>query len=118
GAPDHASDQAAHDAAEQRSTSAGIEYRFFYYPPLFLLLCAALARLPYLAAFLVFEAATLAPCLIVMREILGERGWSAIVPVLAFPAAVWTLGSGPNAFVTAASARAGPSWIHRRPMLP
>ena len=117
GAPELAYDQAAHDAAEQRATSAGIEYRFFYYPPVFLLLCAALARLPYLAAFLVFEAATLAPCLIVMREILGERGWSAIVPVLAFPAAVWTLGLGQNAFLTAALFGAGTLWVDRRPML-
>ena len=117
GAPELAYDQAAHDAAEQRATSAGIEYRFFYYPPVFLLLCAALARLPYLAAFLVFEAATLALCLIVMREILGERGWSAIVPVLAFPAALWTLGLGQNAFLTAALFGAGTLWIDRRPML-
>ena len=58
--------------AEQRATAAGIEYRFFYYPPVFLLLCAALARLPYLVAFLVFETATLALCLIVMRADFGR----------------------------------------------
>jgi hypothetical protein len=117
GAPELAYDQAAHDAAEQRATAAGIEYRFFYYPPVFLLLCAALAHLPYLAAFLVFEAAALALCLIVMREILGERGWSAIVPVLAFPAAFWTLGLGQNAFLTAALFGAGTLWIDRRPIV-
>lgn len=117
GAPELAYDQAAHDAAEQRAAEAGIEYRFFYYPPVFLLLCAVLARLQYLAAFLVFEATTLALCLIVMREILGERGWSAIVPVLAFPAAFWTLGLGQNAFLTAALFGSGTLWIDRRPML-
>src|SRR5271167_2104947 len=117
GAPELAYDQAAHDAAEQRATAAGIEYRFFYYPPVFLLLCAALARLPYLAAFLVFEAATLALCLIVMRAILAERDWSAIIPVLAFPAAFWTLGLGQNAFLTAALFGAGTLWIDRRPIL-
>jgi hypothetical protein len=42
GTPELAYDQAAHDAAEQRATAAGVEYRFFYYPPVFLLLCAAL----------------------------------------------------------------------------
>ena len=94
GTPELAYDQAAHDAAEHRATAAGIEYRFFFYPPVFLLLCAVLARLPYLMAFLVFEGATLALCLIVMREILAERGWSVVIPVLAFPATFWTLGLG------------------------
>src|ERR1700722_4810428 len=65
GTSELAYNQAAHDAAEQRAPAAGIEYRFFYSPPVFLLVCAALARLPYLAAFGVFEAATLAVCLIV-----------------------------------------------------
>ena len=117
GTPELAYDQAAHDAAEQRAAAPGIEYRFFYYPPVFLLLCAALARLPYLAAFLLFEATTLALCLIVMREILAERGWSAIMPVLAFPAAFWTLGLGQNSFLTAALFGAGTLWIDRRPIL-
>jgi alpha-1,2-mannosyltransferase len=117
GTPELAYDQAAHDLAEQRAAAPGIEYRFFYYPPVFLLLCAALARLPYLAAFLVFEAATLALCLIVMREILAERGWSAIIPVLAFPAAFWTLGLGQNSFLTAALFGAATLWIDRRPIL-
>jgi alpha-1,2-mannosyltransferase len=117
GTPELAYDQAAHDAAEQRAAAPGIEYRFFYYPPVFLLLCAALARLPYLVAFLVFEVATLALCLIVMREILAERGWSAIIPVLAFPAAFWTLGLGQNSFLTAALFGAGTLWIDRRPIL-
>jgi hypothetical protein len=117
GTPELAYDQAAHDAAEQRATAAGIEYRFFYYPPVFLLLCAALACVPYLAAFLVFEAATLVLCLIVMREILAERGWSAIIPILAFPAAFWTLGLGQNSFLTAALFGAGTLWIDRRPIL-
>jgi hypothetical protein len=117
GTPELAYDQAAHDAAEERATEAGIEYRFFYYPPVFLLLCAALARLPYLAAFLVFEVATLVLCLTVMREILAERDWSAIIPVLAFPAAFWTLGLGQNSFLTAALFGAGTLWIDRRPIL-
>jgi hypothetical protein len=117
GTPELAYDQAAHHAAEQRAAAAGIEYRFFYYPPVFLLLCAALARLPYLAAFLVFEMATLALCLMVMREILAERGWSAMVPVMAFPAAFWTLGLGQNSFMTAALFGAGTLWVDRRPIL-
>jgi alpha-1,2-mannosyltransferase len=117
GTPELSYDHAAHDVAEQRATAAGIEYRFFYYPPVFLLLCATLAHLPYLAAFLVFEVATLALCLIVMREILAEPDWSAIIPVLAFPPAFWALGLGQNSFLTAALFGAGTLWIDRRPIL-
>jgi alpha-1,2-mannosyltransferase len=117
GTPELAYDQTSHDAAEQRATAAGIEYRFFYYPPVFLLLCAVFARLPYLAAFLLFEAATLALCLIVLREILADRAWSAIIPVLVFPAAFWTLGLGQNSFLTSALFGAGTLWIDRRPIL-
>ena len=75
GTPALAYDRAAHYAAEERATAPGITYNFFYYPPVFLLLCAALARLPYLTAFVVFEATTLGLYLLVVRRILGERGW-------------------------------------------
>jgi len=117
GTPELAYDQPAHDAAEQRATAAGVEYRFFYYPPVFLLLCAALARLPYLPAFVLFEAATFALWLIVMRDILAERRWAAMVPVLAFPPVFWTLGLGQNSFLTAALFGAGTLWIDRRQIL-
>jgi hypothetical protein len=70
-----------------------------------------------MAAFLVFEAATLALYLIVARRILGERSWAVLVPLLAFPAVFWTLGLGQNAFLTAALFGAGSLWIDRRPVL-
>jgi len=116
GRPELAYDQAAHRAAEERATAPGVEYRFFYYPPVFLLLCALLARLPYLVAFVVFEAATLAAYLIVMRRILDERGSASLVPVLASPAVFWTLGLGQNAFLTASLFGAGTLCIDRRPI--
>jgi hypothetical protein len=117
GHPALAYDIPQHHAAEERATAAGVEYRFFYYPPVFLLLCAVLARLPYMAAFLVFEAATLALYLIVARRILGERSWAVLVPLLAFPAVFWTLGLGQNAFLTAALFGAATLWIDRRPVV-
>src|SRR5216684_2547398 len=82
GEPELAYDRGTHYLAEQRATAPGVEYRFFYYPPVFLLLCAALARLPYLLAFLLFEAATLVFYLIVARRILGERGRPVLAGVL------------------------------------
>jgi hypothetical protein len=116
GTPELVYDQAAHNAAEERATAPGVEYRFFYYPPVFLLLCAPLARLPYLAAFLVFEGVTLTLYLIVVRNILDERSFAGLVPILAFPAVFWTLGLGQNAFLTAALFGAGTLCIDRRPI--
>jgi alpha-1,2-mannosyltransferase len=117
GTPELAYNQPAHQAAEERATEPGIQYRFFYYPPIFLLVCAGLARLPYLEAFLVFEAASLALYLIVTRRILQETGWAALLPLLAFPAVLWTLGLGQNSFLTAALFGAGLLSIDRRPIL-
>ena len=116
GTPELVYDQAAHGAAEERATESGVEYRFFYYPPVFLLLCAPLARLPYLGAFLVFEGATLILYLIVVRSILDECRFAGLVPILAFPAVFWTLGLGQNAFLTAALFGAGTLCIDRRPI--
>jgi alpha-1,2-mannosyltransferase len=117
GTPALAYDQAARHASEQAVSAAGVEYRYFYYPPVFLLLCAALAHLPYLAAFLVFEAATLLFYLIVARRLLDEGGSSVFVLLLALPAVFWTLGLGQNAFLTTALFGAATVTIDRRPIL-
>jgi alpha-1,2-mannosyltransferase len=69
GTPELAYNRDAHYAAEERATEPGIVYNFFYYPPVFLLLCGALARLPYLTAFVVFEATTFGFYLLVLRSI-------------------------------------------------
>lgn len=116
GTPALAYDQAAHYAAEQSATEPGIGYQFFYYPPVFLLLCAALARMPYLVAFVLFEAVTLGLYLYVARAILREKGQAVFVPLLAFPSVFWTLGLGQNAFLTAALFGAALLLIDRRPV--
>jgi alpha-1,2-mannosyltransferase len=115
GTPQLAYDQAAHYAAEERATAPGIGYQFFYYPPVYLLLCAAFAKLPYLAAFVLFEALSLLLYLAVARGILGETGMSALVPLAAFPAVFWTLGLGQNALLTAALFGAATLLVDRRP---
>jgi alpha-1,2-mannosyltransferase len=117
GSPELAYDRAAHFAAEERATQPGIVYNFFYYPPVFLLLCAALARLPYILAFVVFEAATLGFYLFVMHRILLERGWSVLAPLLAFPPVLWTIGLGQNGFLTAGLFGAATLLVDRRPMI-
>jgi alpha-1,2-mannosyltransferase len=117
GTPALVYNQAAHHAAEQAATEPGIAYNYFYYPPIFLLLCAVLARLPYLWAFVAFQAATLVSSLLVVRRILHERGWAILVPLLAFPPAFFTLGTGQNAFLSATLFGAATLLVDRRPAL-
>jgi Glycosyltransferase family 87 len=116
GTPQFAYDRGAHYAAEQRAAEPGIVYNFFYYPPTFLLVCAGLALLPYIPAFVVFEAATLGFYLVVISRILGERGWAAAIPILAFPPVLWTIGLGQNGFLTAGLLGGATLLIDRRPL--
>jgi hypothetical protein len=115
GTPELAYDKAEHYAAEQRATQAGIVYNFFYYPPTFLLLCAAIAHLPYIVAFLIFEMATLCFYLLVARHILDDRISAILVPLLAFPPVLWTFGLGQNAFLTAGLFGSATLLVDRRP---
>jgi alpha-1,2-mannosyltransferase len=117
GMPQLAYDRAAHYAAEERATAVGINYNFFYYPPPFLLLCLILAQLPYIAAFLIFEAASLFLFLFVACRILGHRDRAIIVCLLAFPPVLWTLGLGQNALLTAGLFGAATLLLDRRPAL-
>jgi alpha-1,2-mannosyltransferase len=117
GTPALAYDYAAHLAAEERVTGAGIEYQFFNYPPVFILLCALLATLPYLVAFAVFEAVTLVFYLVVACRILGERSGTALVALCAFPMVFWNIGLGQNAFLTAGLFGAATVLIDRRPIV-
>jgi alpha-1,2-mannosyltransferase len=116
GTPTLAYDQAAHFLAEQRFMVSGAPYQFFFYPPVFMLLFAPLASLPYFVAFYGFEVATLAAFVLVMREILREPGWSWLGPLLAFPAIFWTFGLGQNAFLTAALFGGFTLLIDRKPV--
>jgi hypothetical protein len=117
GMPALAYDHAAHYAAEQRAVAPGIEYEYFNYPPVFLLLCAMLAPLPYLVAFVVFEGGTLALFLVVADRILDDRSWAALATLLAFPIVWWNFGLGQNAFLTAALFGAATLLVDRRPVV-
>ena len=117
GAPQLAYDQAAHLAAEEAATAPGIGYQFFNYPPVFLLLCAALAPMPYLVAFCVFIAVTLAFYLAVASRILDDHSGTALLALLAFPMVFWTIGLGQNAFLTAALFGGATFLVERRPVL-
>jgi hypothetical protein len=117
GTPALVYDHSAHYAAEQAATAPGVPYNFFYYPPVYLLLCAILARLPYLVSFLSFQTATLLPCLAVARRIVRLDGWAGVLPLLAFPPVFYTLGTGQNAFLTAALFGGATLLVDRRPVV-
>jgi hypothetical protein len=117
GTPMLAYDRAAHAAAEAAATVPGAPYQFFFYPPVYLLLFAPLALLPYIVSFIIFEAVTFAAWMLVMRRILDVRGWIWCVPVLAYPAVFWTIGLGQNAFLTAALVGAVTILIDSRPIV-
>ena len=117
GTPALAYDHVAHLAAEEQVTGAGIEYQYFNYPPVFLLLCVALAPLPYLGAFLMFEGATLLLYLFVARRILDDYSATAMIALLAFPIVFWNFGLGQNAFLTAGLFGAATLLVDRRPVV-
>jgi len=117
GAPALAYDHAAHLAAEEAIVGQGIQYQFFNYPPVYETLFAPIARLPYLVAFVGFEAATVLLFLFVARRILDDFSVTALIALIAFPDAWWNFGLGQNAFLTAALFGAATLFVDRRPVL-
>jgi hypothetical protein len=109
--------QGVHAAAEAVAIGFHNHYVYFYYPPVFLLLCAPLALLPLRVAFLVFEAASLGAFLAVMKRILRPETRMWYIPVLAYPAVIWTLFLGQNSFITAALIGAATLLLEERPTL-
>ena len=116
GTPALAYDQAAHYLAQQQATVQGAPYQFFFYPPVYLILCAGLAMMPYYLAFAVFQATTLGMFILMMRRLLWEQGTGWLAPLLAFPAVFWTLGLGQNAFLTATLFGGFTLMLDRRPV--
>ncbi len=114
GTPWLAYNQAAHQAAEQAAIGAFTKYNYFYYPPVFLLICAPLATLPYLAAFILFQAVSACACFFALRLIQRDL---PLVVFLAFPGLWWAIGTGQNALLTAALFAAGTALLDRRPWL-
>jgi alpha-1,2-mannosyltransferase len=117
-------DMAAHYAREQQIFGAAIPYYGWLYPPIFLLVAAPLALLPYSVALIVWQGASFALYLAVIAAILAKlrqendaiaRFW---LPVsAAFPAVFINLGHGQNGFLTAGLLGAALLSLPRRPLL-
>lgn len=117
GAPQLAYDHATHFAAEEAIAGHGIEYQFFNYPPVFLLLCGVLAHLPYLVSFVAFEIVTLLLYLFVCRNILDDMSGTTLLVILSLPIVFWNIGLGQNAFLTAALFGMATLVVDRRPII-
>jgi len=109
-------DVKTHRAMEERVTAPGIDYKYFLNPPPFLLICAPLAALPYLAAFILFELLTFAVWLAVTTRVAGGGSLAALT-LTATPAVYWALGWGQNSFLTAALMGLGTMLLRSRPGL-
>ena len=116
GAAASAYDWPVHKAAEERAVGHPFaDYYGWHYPPPFLFVAALLALLPYLAAALLWLAATLAAYAAALRAILGDR--TGIFLALGFPAAIWNITAGQNGFLTASLIGATLVTMERRPVL-
>jgi arabinofuranan 3-O-arabinosyltransferase len=85
------------------------------YPPIYLLILAPLALLPYVAAFLTYELVTLLGFISVIYFIL--RRPPSIALVLASPFTAWNFLFGQSGFLTASLLGASLLALERRPML-
>jgi hypothetical protein len=107
----HAADTyspAKHYAREQREFGETTPYYSWNYPPVFLLIAAPLAALPYPLALGLFQAVSFGLYLLVIAAILAParrrdpdfaRNWLPVAA--AFPAVFINLGHGQNGFLTA-----------------
>jgi hypothetical protein len=89
------------------------EWYGWHYPPPFLLLAAALATLPYLAALFVWQAATLIPFAWLIRRFTGRP--EAWLFVLAAPVSLICIMHGHNGFLTALLLGGGLMVLEKRP---
>jgi alpha-1,2-mannosyltransferase len=100
---------------EQSIFGADTPFYSWLYPPVFLALAAALALLPYFAALVVWQLATLS--LYLWNVLAIVRDPRAFLPALAFPAVFINLTHGQNGFLTAALLGGGMLLVDRTPTL-
>lgn len=124
GAPSAAFDPARHYEQERATFGKNTPYYAWAYPPVFLLVAAPLAALPYVPALIVWQLATLALYLAAIerlwRRTAGETAGTdrtVLLAALAFPAVFVNLTHGQNGFLTAALFAAALSVLDKRPIL-
>lgn len=109
----------AYDWAILKPLQEGVVGRFdgylgWRYPPPFFFVCAALALLPYAAAFLVWVAGTFVAYLAAMRAIIGDRVGYFLAA--AFPAVLANVMVGQNGFLSASLIGGSLALLEERPL--
>jgi arabinofuranan 3-O-arabinosyltransferase len=102
-------------AQEQLVGTGRAVFSIWPYPPIYLLILAPLAVLPFLTAFFAFETATLLGLVALAHRIV--RRPPAIALVLASPLTAWNFLMGQSGFLTAALLGASLLLLERRPVL-
>ncbi|MBB4198479.1 hypothetical protein GGD83_002280 [Rhodoblastus sphagnicola] len=115
GAPALAYDNAAHAAHQKAVFGPATPFYSWSYPPVFLIVAALLAFLPYLGALALWQGLGLAAYLALLRNIMPWR--RAALYGLAFPAVAISLMHGQNGLITAALMGAGAVLAPARPVL-
>jgi hypothetical protein len=116
GEPAAVYDLERHKAAEAEAMGgADIPYFAWFYPPVFLLIAAPLALVPYGWSLALWLAATGAAYAATLRRLLGLGEW--LWPTLGFPAALVNIMHGQNAFLTTALFGGGILLLDARPIL-
>jgi alpha-1,2-mannosyltransferase len=127
GEPGAPYDAVRQHAGEQAIFGADTPFYSFLYPPFFLFIAAALARLPYGLALALWQGAGLALYLLAMRAVLRSAGdaqpgrpaedrlW--LLLALAFPAVFVNLGHGQNGLMTAALVGGALALLEARPVV-
>jgi glycosyl transferase family 87 len=132
GAPEAPFDPVRQYAREQTIFGAATPFYGWHYPPFFLFVAAALALMPYVAALVVWQGASLVFYLLAIRAVLARReplqqkpqpewnesdGHLWVLLALAFPAVFVNLGHGHNGLLTAALIGTALALLDRRPLL-
>jgi hypothetical protein len=107
-------DWKAHWAVQMRTHGVDLFYPWSY-PPVFLLVTASLALLPYLPAFLLWQGASLLAALAAFRAILPQR--EAMLYALGFPAVLICFGHGQTGFLTGALLGGGVLTLQRNEVM-
>jgi hypothetical protein len=116
GNPALAYDWPAHKAIEELAVGHSFTGYFgWHYPPMFLFFAATLALISYVGGYLTWVLVTFPAYVIVVRQIIGERG--GVLLALAFPAILSNFIVGQNGFLSAALIGGALLTIERRPIL-
>ncbi len=116
GTPALAYNEKIHEQTEKRIYGdPRIPYFGFYYPPVYELICAALAVLPFTVSYLLFMLVTGAAYFWVLRGTIRDP--VLIAALVAFPATFLTVALGQNSFLTTALMGGALLVLDRRPVL-